>query len=299
MDKLETMQVFVEVAERESFVEASKKLGLSAPAVTRSIARLEQSLGTRLFNRTTRHVRLTDAGRHYLCDVKGILESVEQAEAFVSGSYAKPIGELSITAPILFGQKYIIPLITEYLELYPEVTANAEFYDRIVNMVEDNLDVAFRIGHLQDSGLYATRVGSIRRVICASPSYFSEHGTPQTPSDLTTHKIIQPTSVETSSHWKFAGEKTEVVKISPHLRCNHNCAAIQAAIGGAGITRLLSYQVAKDVANGVLQLALEDYEPEPLPVHIVYMEGRRASAKVRSFVDFAAERLRDNPFIGD
>jgi DNA-binding transcriptional LysR family regulator len=299
MDKLETMQVFVEVAERESFVEASKKLGLSAPAVTRSIARLEQSLGTRLFNRTTRHVRLTDAGRHYLCDVKGILESVEQAEAFVSGSYAKPIGELSITAPILFGQKYIIPLITEYLDLYPEVTANAEFYDRIVNMVEDNLDVAFRIGHLQDSGLYATRVGSIRRVICASPSYFSEHGTPQTPSDLTKHKIIQPTSVETSSHWKFGGEKTEVVKISPHLRCNHNCAAIQAAIGGAGITRLLSYQVAKDVANGVLQLALEDYEPEPLPVHIVYMEGRRASAKVRSFVDFAAERLRDNPFIGD
>ncbi|WP_109315421.1 LysR family transcriptional regulator [Pseudovibrio ascidiaceicola] len=299
MDKLETMQVFVEVAERESFVEASKKLGLSAPAVTRSIARLEQSLGTRLFNRTTRHVRLTDAGRHYLCDVKGILESVEQAEAFVSGSYAKPIGELSITAPILFGQKYIIPLITEYLDLYPEVTANAEFYDRIVNMVEDNLDVAFRIGHLQDSGLYATRVGSIRRVICASPSYFNEHGTPQTPSDLTKHKIIQPTSVETSSHWKFAGEKTEVVKISPHLRCNHNCAAIQAAIGGAGITRLLSYQVAKDVANGVLQLALEDYEPEPLPVHIVYMEGRRASAKVRSFVDFAAERLRDNPFIGD
>ncbi|MGH0002771.1 LysR family transcriptional regulator [Pseudovibrio ascidiaceicola] len=299
MDKLETMQVFVEVAERESFVEASKKLGLSAPAVTRSIARLEQSLGTRLFNRTTRHVRLTDAGRHYLCDVKGILESVEQAEAFVSGSYAKPIGELSITAPILFGQKYIIPLITEYLDLYPEVTANAEFYDRIVNMVEDNLDVAFRIGHLQDSGLYATRVGSIRRVICASPSYFSEHGTLQTPSDLTKHKIIQPTSVETSSHWKFAGEKTEVVKISPHLRCNHNCAAIQAAIGGAGITRLLSYQVAKDVANGVLQLALEAYEPEPLPVHIVYMEGRRASAKVRSFVDFAAERLRDNPFIGD
>ncbi|KZK88400.1 HTH-type transcriptional regulator DmlR [Pseudovibrio sp. Ad46] len=299
MDKLETMQVFVEVAERESFVEASKKLGLSAPAVTRSIARLEQSLGTRLFNRTTRHVRLTDAGRHYLCDVKGILESVEQAEAFVSGSYAKPIGELSITAPILFGQKYIIPLITEYLDLYPEVTANAEFYDRIVNMVEDNLDVAFRIGHLQDSGLYATRVGSIRRVICASPTYFSEHGTPQTPSDLAEHKIIQPTSVETSNHWKFAGEKAEVVKINPYLRCNHNCAAIQAATGGAGITRLLSYQVAKDVSNGVLQLALEDYEPEPLPVHIVYMEGRRASAKVRSFVDFAAERLRDNPFIGD
>ncbi|KZL03590.1 MULTISPECIES: LysR family transcriptional regulator [unclassified Pseudovibrio] len=299
MDKLETMQVFVEVAERESFVEASKKLGLSAPAVTRSIARLEQSLGTRLFNRTTRHVRLTDAGRHYLCDVKGILESVEQAEAFVSGSYAKPIGELSITAPILFGQKYIIPLITEYLDLYPEVTANAEFYDRIVNMVEDNLDVAFRIGHLQDSGLYATRVGSIRRVICASPAYFSVHGTPQTPSDLAEHKIIQPTSVETSNHWKFAGEKAEVVKINPHLRCNHNCAAIQAATGGAGITRLLSYQVAKDVSNGVLQLALEDYEPEPLPVHIVYMEGRRASAKVRSFVDFAAERLRDNPFIGD
>lgn len=299
MDKLETMQVFVEVAERESFVEASKKLGLSAPAVTRSIARLEQSLGTRLFNRTTRHVRLTDAGRHYLCDVKGILESVEQAEAFVSGSYAKPIGELSITAPILFGQKYIIPLITEYLDLYPEVTANAEFYDRIVNMLEDNLDVAFRIGHLQDSGLYATCVGSIRRVICASPTYFSEHGTPQTPSDLAEHKIIQPTSVETSNHWKFSGEKTEVVKINPLLRCNHNCAAIQAAIGGAGITRLLSYQVAKDVASGVLQLALEDYEPEPLPVHIVYMEGRRASAKVRSFVDFAAERLRDNPFIGD
>ncbi|WNZ53677.1 LysR family transcriptional regulator (plasmid) [Microbulbifer sp. MKSA007] len=299
MDKLETMQVFVEVAERESFVEASKKLGLSAPAVTRSVARLEQSLGTRLFNRTTRHVRLTDAGRHYLCDVKGILESVEHAEAAVTGSFAKPIGELSITAPVLFGQKYIVPLITQYLDLYPEVSVNAVFYDRIVNMVEDNLDVAIRIGNLQDSSLYATRVGSIRRVICAAPEYFAEYGVPQTPSDLADHKIIQPTAVETSNQWKFSGEKSEVVKIKPHLRCNQNCAAIQAATGGAGITRLLSYQVAKDVANGALQLALEEYEPDPLPVHIVYMEGRRASAKVRSFVDFAAKRLRDNPFIGE
>ncbi|WP_093176810.1 LysR family transcriptional regulator [Pseudovibrio sp. Tun.PSC04-5.I4] len=299
MDKLETMHVFAEVAERESFVEASKKLGLSAPAVTRSVARLEQTLGTRLFNRTTRHVRLTEAGRHYLCDVKGILESIEHAEAAVTGSFAKPIGELSITAPILFGQKYIIPLLTDYLELYPEVTVNAVFYDRIVNLVEDNLDVAIRLGHLQDSGLYATRVGSIRRVVCASPHYFAKHGLPTKPSDLTEHKIIHPTAVEATNQWKFSGEKPETVKINAHLRCNHNCAAIQAAIGGAGITRLLSYQVGKDVETGALQIALEDYEPTPLPVHIVHMEGRGASAKVRSFIDFAAKRLRENPFLGD
>jgi DNA-binding transcriptional LysR family regulator len=298
MDKLGTIRVFVEAAVHQSFVAASRNLDMSAPVVTRAIAQLEASLGVKLFNRTTRHVRLTDAGERFLSDMKHLLEDLEQAEAAASGSYLNPKGTLSITAPVLFGQKYIIPIVTEYLEQNPAVSVKAVFYDRIGNMLEEGLEVAIRIGYLQDTSFYATHVGNVRRVVCGSPDYFAKYGIPERPDDLVNHKIIIASTVETSTSWKFmsSGGK-EIVKVSPHLDCNQNGAAINAAILGCGVTRLMSYQVGEDIKSGKLQKVLVEYETEPLPINIIHLEGRRTTAKIRSFIDLCIERLRANPFI--
>lgn len=298
MDKLEAMRVFVEVAECRSFVAASRKLDLSAPAVTRSIAQLERALGVRLFNRTTRHVRLTDSGARFFEDAKRILEEVEQAVATASGSYAEPRGVLSVTAPVLFGQKHIVPIMTEYLQKNPSVTVRALFYDRVSNILDEGLDVAIRIGHLKDSSIYATQVGSVQRVVCASPAYLKERGMPRYPSDLADHEIIHASTVEPSTTWRFDSKGgKEVVKVSPRLHCSQNGAAIAAARQGLGITRLMSYQVGEEFKNGSLERILRDYETKPLPVNIIYLEGRQANAKIRSFIDLAVARLRANPYI--
>lgn len=298
MDKLEAMRVFVEVAECKSFVAASRKLGLSAPAVTRSIAQLEQALGVRLFNRSTRHVRLTDSGDQFFEDVRRILEDVEQAVASASGSYTEPKGVLTVTAPVLFGQKHITPVLTEYLQKNPSVTVKAVFYDRVSNMLDEGLDVAIRIGHLEDSSIYAIQVGSVNRVVCASPEYLKNHGMPRHPSDLKDHEIINASTVESSTTWRFeSSEGKQAVRVSPRLFCNQNGAAIAAARQGLGITRLMSYQVGEECKNGSLQRILRDYETKPLPVNIIHLEGRKANAKIRSFVDLAVTRLRANPYI--
>ncbi|HBS42027.1 MAG TPA: LysR family transcriptional regulator [Oceanospirillales bacterium] len=300
MDKLEAMRVFTAVADCQSFVSASRELDLSAPAVTRSIAQLEQSLGVKLFNRTTRQVRLTDVGMRYYEDARRILEDVEQAEATASGSYAEPKGVLSLTAPVLFGQKYIVPVVAEYLQQNPAVSVDAMFYDRVSNILDEGLDVAIRIGHLKDSSFYATEVGSIQRVVCASPEYLKKHGTPQQPSDLTGHEIIHALTVEPSTTWRFEStpQGKESVRLSPRLRYNQNSAAIAAACMGMGITRVMSYQVAEELNQGSLTRILQDFESAPLPVHIVYMEGRQTNAKIRAFVDLAVKRLRENPYTG-
>ncbi|MGD2117001.1 MAG: LysR family transcriptional regulator [Chromatiales bacterium] len=298
MDKLEAMRVFVEVAECRSFVEASRELDLSAPAVTRSIAQLERALGVRLFNRTTRHVRLTDSGARFFEDARRILEEVEQAVATASGSYAEPKGVLSVTAPVLFGQKHVVPVLTEYLQDNPSVTVRALFYDRVSNILDEGLDVAIRIGHLKDSSIYATQVGNVQRVVCASPSYLKQHGMPRHPSDLTDHEIIQASTVEPSTTWRFESKAgKETVKVSPRLHCSQNGAAISAVRQGLGITRLMSYQVGEEFKNGSLKRILREYEPQPLPVNIIHLEGRQANAKIRSFIDLAVDRLRANPYI--
>jgi len=299
MDKLEAMRVFIEVAECQSFVAASRKLDLSAPAVTRSVAQLEKALGVRLFNRTTRHVRLTDSGTRFFEDAKRILEDVEQAVATASGSYAEPKGVLSVTAPVLFGQIHIAPILTEYLQQNPSVTVRAVFYDRISNILDEGLDVAIRIGHLKDSSIYATPVGSVQRLVCASPIYLKKHGIPNHPSELKEHEIIQASTVEPSTTWQFESSTgKESVKVAPRLHCSQNGAAITAAKQGFGITRLMSYQVGEELKNGSLTRILEDYESQPLPVSIVHLEGRQANAKIRSFIDLAIDRLRANPYIG-
>jgi DNA-binding transcriptional LysR family regulator len=298
MDKLEAMRVFIEVAECQSFVAASRKLDLSAPAVTRSISQLEKSLAVRLFNRTTRHVRLTDSGARFFEDAKRILEDVEQAIATASGSYTEPKGVLSVTAPVLFGQIHIAPILTEYLQQNPSVSVRAVFYDRVSNILDEGLDVAIRIGHLKDSSIYATPVGSVKRLVCASPGYLKKHGTPRHPSELKDHEIIQASTVEPSSTWQFESSiGKESVKVSPRLYCTQNGAAITAAKQGFGITRLMSYQVGGELKNGSLTRILQNFENKPLPVSIVHLEGRQANAKIRAFIDLAIDRLRANPYI--
>lgn len=300
MDKLETIRVFLGVAECQSFVAASRKLDLSAPAVTRSIAQLEHTLGVRLFNRTTRQVRLTDSGARFFEDAKKILEDLEQAEAAASGSYATPKGVLSVTAPVFFGQKYIAPILTEYLEQNPSVEVRAIFYDRIGNMLDEGLDVAIRIGHLKDSSLYATKVGSTKRIVCGSPDYFDKYGVPEHPDDLANHEIILASTVEPSTTWRFESPGGKIsVKVSPRLYCSQNGAAIEAAKQGFGITRLMFYQVGDEFQKGALKRILQDFEAKALPVNIIHLEGRQANAKIRSFIDLAVARLKANPHIND
>ncbi|WP_461517088.1 LysR family transcriptional regulator [Porticoccus sp.] len=298
MDKFEAMRVFVEVADANSFSGASRKLGLSAPAVTRAIGRLERTLGVRLFNRTTRYVRLTDSGARFFDDARRILEDVEQAEAMAAGSYAQPKGVLSVTAPVLFGQMHIAPILTDYLQNNPAVTVRALFFDRISNLLEEGFDIAIRIGPLKDSSLYATCVGHVQRIVCASPEYLKAQGTPQHPADLADHSIILASTVEPTTSWKFEtplGKNS--VRVAPRLYCSQNGTAISAALQGFGITRLMSYQVGEELQRGSLKRILLDFEMAPLPVNIVYFGGRKANAKIRSFIDLAVERLRANPYI--
>jgi DNA-binding transcriptional LysR family regulator len=298
LDKLDAMKVFVEVAKHKSFIGASKCLNLSAPAVTRFVASLETSLGVKLFNRTTRHVRLTESGQNYLTDAKRILEYITEAEAAAIGIYSKPKGILTITAPVLFGEKHILPIITEYLDINQDVTMKAFFSDRITSLVEEELDIAIRIGHLKDSNLYATHVGNVRRIVCSSPSYFKKHGKPMYPSDLNKHNIIFPTTFESSPVWNFInnGEK-ETIRLNPRLHCNQTSFALKTAIQGFGITRLMSYQVEEELEKGTLQGILTDFEEKPLPVNLMRIEGRRGNAKIRSFLELATKRLKANPFI--
>lgn len=298
MDKIAMMRIFVEAAECQSFAAASQRLDMSAPAVTRAIARLEDSLGVRLFHRTTRRVRLTDSGARYYEDAKRILEEIEEVESALVGVYREPRGVLSVTAPVLFGRKYIVPILIEFLDRHPEIKVKAIFYDRISNILDEGLDVAIRIGNLKDSGQFAVRVGNVQRVVCGSPDYFKKHGIPNHPADLADHQIIQSSAVEASTTWWFESEGGRVsVRVCPRLHCNQNDSAISAVKSGYGITRLMSYQVGEEFQSGSLIRVLQEYEAEPIPINIVHLEGLRASAKIRSFVDLAKERLQNNSLI--
>ena len=296
MDRLQAMRVFVKVAESAGFAEAARRLNLSPPAVTRAVAGLEDAIGARLLTRTTRLVKLTEAGRRYLEDCRRILADLAEAEAAASGSYARPAGSLIVTAPVLFGRIYVLPLLTAYLSDHPAVDGRALFLDRVANIVEEGIDVAVRIGPLADSGLTAIRCGSVRQVVCASPAYIAAHGAPRTPADLAGHRIVAAARTE-ALEWRFGADGRTMVPLKPRLTCNVNEAAIAAAVAGWGVTRVLSYQVAAALKEGRLQAVLEAFEPAPLPIHVVHAEGRGASAKVRSFVDFAVARLRADPLI--
>lgn len=293
MDRFHLMAVFVAVAEEEGFAAAARRLRMSPPAVTRAIALLEERLGVRLLTRTTRLVRTTDAGTRYLEDARRILVDADEADEAAAGINATPRGNLAVTAPVLFGKIYVMPLITAYQTTYRETTVSALFIDRVVNLMEEGLDVGIRIGPLPDSSLRAIRVGQVRRVVCAAPAYLEQHGSPRTPAELAQHPIIAATSLSAGSEWVFAGGKEQIrVRLSPRILVNTNDGALEAARSGFGLTRLISYQVANELAAGTLTTVLTEFEEAALPVHVIHREGRLGSAKVRSFVDLAVERLR-------
>lgn len=292
MDRLHLMTVFVAVAEEESFAAGARRLGMSPPAVTRAISALEERLGVKLLNRTTRYVRVTDAGSRYLDDCRRIIQESDEADEAAAGINAEPRGHLAITAPVMFGRLFVIPGIVDYLQRYPEMELSAVFLDRVVNLLEEGFDVGIRIGELPDSTMRAIRVGHVRRVLCASPSYLSEHGLPPNPAELIHHNIVAASGVSPFTDWKFSPELS--VRVKPRLTVTSNDAAIEAVLAGMGITRLLSYQVQSHMASGQLQTILSEFEPPPLPIHVIHREGRYASAKVRTFVDCMVAKIRSN-----
>jgi len=287
------MNVFVAVAEEQGFAGGARRLGVSPPAVTRAIAVLEERLGVKLFNRTTRFVRATDAGARYLESARRILAEADEADEAAAGAHAIPRGQLAVTAPVLFGNLFVMPGIVEFLNRYPDVSISALFLDRVVNLLEEGLDVGVRIGELPDSTMRAIPVGFVRRVVCASPRYLKRHGEPREPGELAHHAIVAASPVSPAIDWRFgAGKQSITTKVRPRLSVTSNDAAIHAALLGFGATRLMSYQVANHLTAGRLKRVLATYEPPPLPIHVVHLEGRQASAKVRGFVDLLVGRLR-------
>lgn len=296
MDRLYLMTVYVAVAEEESFAGAARRLGMSPPAVTRAIAALEDRLGVKLLNRTTRHVRATEAGERYLDDARRVIAAADEADEAAVGINAQPRGHMTVTAPVLFGRMYVMPGIVNYLQQHPDTSVSALFLDRVVNMLEEGVDVGIRIGELSDSSYRALRVGHVRRVLCAAPSYLQRRGIPQVPQDLKQHDVIVASSLSQNIEWRFVDQgEPSSVRIKPRLTVSSNDGAIEAAALGLGVTRLMSYQVAPMLAAGTLQVVLSEFESPRVPIHIIHREGRHASAKMRAFIDLMAEHLRAEP----
>ncbi|MCT4501481.1 LysR family transcriptional regulator [Pseudomonas sivasensis] len=292
MDRFHEMQVFLAVAEEEGFAAAARRLNTSPPSVTRAIAAMEQRIGTQLLARTTRSLHLTEAGQRYLADCRRILAELDEAEEAAAGSYSIPCGHLTVTAPVLFGELFVAPVLGDYLDRFPQVNINALLVDRVVNMVDEGIDVAVRIGHLHEPGQQAIKVGEVRRVVCASPGYLDQHGRPLHPEQLRAAQIIGLSSSHLVSEWAFvdAGQPL-TVPIEPRLVVSANNAAINLARLGWGMTRVLSYQVAAAVAADELEIVLEAFEPAPLPIQVVFQSSGRVPAKVSTFVDFLSQRL--------
>ena len=283
------MKAFVAVADARGFAPAAQRLGVSPSVVTRLVARLENQLGIRLLQRTTRSVTLTDAGARYLERARRVLSDLEEAEESASAERARPTGRLVVSAPALFGRLHVSPLMCRYLNLNPDVVGELTLSDRVVNLVEDGIDLAVRIGHLADSSLIARPAGTTRRVLVASPSYLARHGVPSTPLDLARHQTIQFRPLATVADWLFReGGREFRVPLASHYSTNSADAALWHAEHDGGFTFALSYQVVDAVNAGRLRIVLEDFEPAPLPIHFVYPSSRLLSAKVRVFVELAA-----------
>jgi len=284
------MQTFVTVADLQGFAPAARKLGLSPPAVTRLIAALEERLGARLLQRTTRKVALTDAGARYLERARRILADIEEAELAAESERTRPTGRLVVSAPVGFGRLHVSPVMSAYLKRYGDVAGELRLEDRIVNLVEDGVDLAVRIGHLPDSSLVARQVGEMRRIVVASPAYLKARGEPKTPEAIKDHQIIQFGGSALTADWRFARDGEELrIAVAPRFTSNVADAAIQHAMAGGGLTRVLAYQAADAIRRGRLKLVLRKFELPPLPVQIVYPTSRLLSAKVRAFIDLVVE----------
>jgi DNA-binding transcriptional LysR family regulator len=293
MDRLEGMSVLLAVVEEGSLSGASRRLRTPLATVSRKIANLEKHLRAQLLVRTSRQIQLTDAGRIYAEAAKRILEQVDEAERDATGEQNAPKGELYVTAPMVFGRTHVLPVAIHFLKEHPEIELRLLLNDRQVNMVEEHVDVAVRIGHLADSDLRATKVGEVRRVACASPAYLADRGTPMAPKDLTAHDGITFKGFKIAPEWRYRGDNPEwTAEPRKRLAVNSTEAAIAAAVAGLGVVRLLSYQVEQELQSGALVLILEDFAPQSLPVSLVYPETSLRFHKVRAFLDWAAPRLR-------
>jgi DNA-binding transcriptional LysR family regulator len=288
MDRIEDIEVFAEVAGQGSFTAAARRLNRSPTAITRAVAELEARLGVRLLNRTTRAVSLTDAGERFLLGARRVLADLAEIEQAAAGLGAAPRGELSVTAPILFGRLHVLPIVTEFLAQFPDVTVRLMLLDRPVDLVEEGIDAAVRIGALADSSAIATRLGHLHRVVVAAPGYLKRRGVPQQPDDIAAHDVIVFGGVG-GPQWAFGGRAVRVV---PRLTVTTAEAAIDAVTSGIGITRVFSYQAVDALMRGDVTRILAEYEGDEIPVHLLYPGGAHRPPKLRAFVDYAAPRLR-------
>jgi len=293
MNRLDSMSILIAVVDAGSLSAAARLLDMPLATVSRKVAELEAHLKTRLLHRSTRQLSLTEAGISYVAACRRILEEIGEAERAATGEYASPKGELAITAPVAFGRLHVVPVVAEFLAHYPEIGINLMLTDRVVHLMEEHVDAAIRIGDLPDSGLMATGVGTVRRVVCASPAYLAAHGVPATPQDLAEHACITFEVLASLRAWVFGAGRSELsVPVQSRLTVNTAEAAIAAATLGVGLIRVLSYQVADVVREQALQVVLEEFESAPLPVSLVHTGQTPLPLKLRAFLDFATPRLR-------
>jgi DNA-binding transcriptional LysR family regulator len=293
MDKLRSMAMFVRIAEQRSLTRAARELRTSLPTVVRTLAALEAELGLRLVNRTTRRLALTEEGNEYAMHCRAVLASIAEGEQRLSDRRFVARGRVVVTAPGPFGSRFVVPAIADFLAAQPAVDVELLLLDRVVDLLEEGVDLAVRIGHLPDSSLVAVRVGATRRVICASPRYLAEHGRPKRPNDLARHACLRFIGSGSWRDWELRhGTRTRRLAVDGRIDCNHRDAQIFACERGFGLGQFLDYQVADALREGRLERVLEPYEPAPLPIHVVYPNSRHASARVRALSSFLVERLR-------
>ncbi|MBI3561785.1 MAG: LysR family transcriptional regulator [Gammaproteobacteria bacterium] len=293
MDKLLAMAAFIKIAELGSLTRAAEIMGSSPPTMVRLLAGLEENLNVRLLHRTTRRIALTDEGRYYLDQCRVILTGIEEMESALSSQQQEPKGNLLVSAPVLFGQMHFAPLVSKFIERYPQVHVDMLLLDRLVNLVEENVDVAIRIGNLSDSSLVAVALGHIRRVVCASPRFLRRSGIPDHPKQLSHHECVRVTDLIPGNLWPFHEKGRSLqIPVNGHLSCNQAAAAIDACVDGRGFGVFLSYQVQPYVQTKKLKIVLEKYEPPPIPVNIVYPYRKFLSARVQRFVKWMSDHLR-------
>ena len=292
MNRLDAMSILVAVVDAGSLSAAARRLGMPLATVSRRIGELESQLKTRLLHRTTRQLSLTEAGGSYVAACRRILEEVGEAERAATGEYASPKGELVVTAPVVFGRLHVVPVVAEFLAHYQEIDIKLMLTDRVVHLMDEHADVAIRIGELPDSTMMATGVGTVRRVICASPAYLATHGVPARPRELAAHECISFEVLASKLAWVFGSGKSELsVPVHSRLAVNTAEAAIAAAILGVGLVRVLSYQVADAIRDNALRVVLDTFESAPLPIHLVHKGQTPLPLKLRAFLDFVAPRL--------
>jgi len=297
VDKLKAIQTFVQIADAGSLTSAAQGMGVSLPAVVRTLARLETGLGVRLFNRTTRKITLTEEGKIYLARCRPLLVAVDEADAALTVGAAEPSGHITITAPVLFGQRYVAPAVTRFVQRYEKVQCSVLLLDRVVSLVDEGIDVGIRIGALDDSALVAQQVGSLRRVVVVSPDYINRFGKVHHPEELLKANCIRFVNAS-SNRWTFhEGAKQFTVPVTGNLDFNHIEPAVAACVAGLGYGMFISYQVASPLEEDRLQVVLEQYEPVPRPVHIVYPHARLLPARTRMLIDWMKQTLSGLPLL--